>query len=283
MPSGADPRLTFYGVRGSTPCSSDELRRYGGNTSCVVLEADDQAPIVLDMGTGLRQFGADWGHVRPVEATLLVTHMHWDHVQGLPFFNPIHHHNSVVKIYGPPTGSSSLRETFDGMMRPPYFPICCDELPRGVEFIDARRESFVVGHAKIVAGDVPHVGQTNGYRIEVGGMIIAYLPDHQEPVGRPDHVASSVLELCDGADVLIHDAQFTPEEFAIRPQWGHCTPRYALEVAHQAGVDRLVLFHHDPWHDDDTIDTLAGVCREEAHDLGVHDVIAAAEGMVIRP
>ena len=165
----------------------------------------------------------------------------------------------MVKIHGPPTGPLSLRETFDEMMRPPYFPICCDELPSGIEFINTQRESFVVGHAKIVSGEVPHVGQTNGYRIEVGGMIIAYLPDHQEPVGRPDHVASSVLELCDGADVLIHDAQFTPEEFAIRPQWGHCTPRYALEVAHQAGVDRLVLFHHDPWHDDDTIDTLAGV------------------------
>ncbi len=282
MPSGNNLRVTFYGVRGSTPCSSDALRRYGGNTSCVVIENDDQAPIVCDVGTGLRNFGAAWGQVRPVEATMLISHLHWDHVQGLPFFNPIHHHNSAVTLYGPPHGEQSMRESFSGLMRPPYFPICCDQLPRGVRFLDAKSESFVVGDAKITAGNVPHVGDTNGYRIEIDGVVIAYLPDHQEPVGSPTSVAASVLELCDGADVIIHDAQFTAEELKSRPHWGHCTPRYALEVAAQAGVDRLVLFHHDPWHDDDTVDSLAQMCREEAKDLGVRHVIAASEGLVLR-
>ena len=281
MPKDPGPKVSFFGVRGSTPCSSDRLRRYGGNTSCVVVERSGMAPIVLDMGTGLREFGARWGNGNAIEASILVTHLHWDHVQGLPFFGPVHHPNSKVDIYGPPHDGQDMLTSFDGLMQPPYFPICCDQLPEGIGFHTAWDEGMAIGEAKITTRSVPHTGETNGYRIEIGGYVIAYASDHQEPVDDPTKVDAGVLELCDGADLVIHDAQFTRGELAARPDWGHCTPSYALEVAAQAGAKQLCMFHHDPWHDDDMVDELLADCVEEAHDRGVEQVIAAAEGMTI--
>lgn len=281
MSKNKSPRVSFFGVRGSTPCSSDRLRRYGGNTSCVVIERDGDRPIILDMGTGLREFGAKWGNRVAVEASILVTHLHWDHVQGLPFFGPVHHPNSKVDIFGPPHDGQSLCESFTGLMRPPYFPIRCDQLPTGIEFITAWDERLAIGDAKVTTKSVPHTGATNGYRIEIDGYVIVYASDHQEPLHDPGHVDDGVLELCEGADLVIHDAQFTREELHARPDWGHCTPTYAVEVAAQAGAKRLCLFHHDPWHDDDMVDELLEECTEHANDRGVDDVIAAAEGMTL--
>ena len=278
---GGTPSVTFYGVRGSTPCSSDALRRYGGNTSCAVIEADDHPPIILDMGTGLREYGAVHGPKNPIDCVLLVTHLHWDHVQGLPFFGPVHNPQSKVTIYGPPHGDKSLAEAFDGLMKPPYFPICCADLPDGVQFMTMWDEVAAIGDAKVTARSVPHVGATNGYRVEIQGRTIVYISDHQEPLDDQTRVTPEVLELCADADLLIHDAQFTPEELAQRPDWGHCTPRFALEVAAQAGVETLCLFHHDPWHDDGMVDQLLAETREVAAELGVPNVIAAREGMTV--
>ena len=281
MSKNKSPRVSFFGVRGSTPCSSDRLRRYGGNTSCVVIERDGDRPIILDMGTGLREFGAKWGNRVAVEASILVTHLHWDHVQGLPFFGPVHHPNSKVDIFGPPHDGQSLSESFMGLMKPPYFPIRCDQLPTGIEFITAWDERLAIGDAKVTTKSVPHTGATNGYRVEIDVYVIAYASDHQEPLQDPSHVDEGVLEFCEGADLVIHDAQFTRDELHARPDWGHCTPTYAVEVAAQAGAKRLCLFHHDPWHDDDMVDELLAECTEHANDRGVDDVIAAAEGVTL--
>ena len=147
--------MTFFGVRGSTPCSSDLLRRYGGNTSCVVVTSDDAGPIVLDMGTGLREFGTACGTGTPIDATILVSHLHWDHVQGLPFFSPIHHPESTVTIYGPPHDGRSLRDCFDVLMAPPYFPIGCDHLPTGINFVTKWDEVFDVDGATVTTRSVP--------------------------------------------------------------------------------------------------------------------------------
>lgn len=273
--------ISFYGVRGSTPCSSPDLHRYGGNTSCVVLEGEDGDPIVFDLGTGMRPWGATFDGGEPFHGTALLTHLHWDHVQGLPFFAPIHTPGSQLDVYGPCTDEKCLSEAFDTFLNPPFFPVHCSQLAGDVRFHDVVNEDFELGPAKVMCRPVPHVGLTNGYRVEWAGKSVAYMSDHQEPVGKPNEVADTVLELADGVDVLIHDAQFTEAEFAERPHWGHCSIRYALEVAHQAKVKQLVLFHHDPMHDDDMIDQLVIEAKEMATGLDIGSVVAASEGLKI--
>jgi phosphoribosyl 1,2-cyclic phosphodiesterase len=271
--------VTFYGVRGSTPCPTPANQRYGGNTSCVALEVEGRDPIVLDLGTGLRFFGEAIGATRePFRGTALVTHLHWDHVQGLPFFMPINRAGSSLTVYGPPHEGTSIAESFAVFMRPPYFPIRVQELTGHVSFCDAAAGEIEIGDAHVIVRPVPHVGQTNGYRIEWGGASVAFISDHQQPQDRPDHVSDEVLELCDGVDLLIHDAQYTPAEFSQRATWGHCTVDYALEVARQSGARSLALFHHDPAHDDDFVDKLAAAARARAAEIGVPHVFAAAEG-----
>jgi len=170
---------------------------------------------------------------------------------------------------------------FDRFMRPPYFPVQYAELQGDVDFVAVRDADLEVNSAKVKVRPVPHVGPTVGYRVDWAGASVAYVSDHQAPLGL-DTVADAVLELCDGVDLLIHDAQYTPEEFAERPNWGHCTMEYALLVARQSGARRLCLFHHDPSHGDDELDTL----HEQIRALGGHDgpreIIGAYEGLQIR-
>ncbi len=288
--------VRFYGVRGSTPCPCDANKRYGGNTSCVVLQADGADPILLDLGTGLRDFGmevdreADRAHgvegerrelAPPFRGTALVSHLHWDHVQGLPFFGPINRPGAHLDVFGPADGNRSMEAAFASFMNPPYFPICVNDLAGSVSFNDVGDGTMSIGPAVVRTRRVPHVGVTNGYRIEWGGVSVAYISDHQQPVDDPRQVDEAVLELADGVDLLIHDAQFTTEEFAQRSDWGHSTVAYALEVAHQASVVELALFHHDPSHCDDTVDGLLEWARDATDGLDVGRVSAPVEGQTV--
>lgn len=272
-------RLTFYGVRGSTPSHCETNRRYGGNTACVVLDEPGEEPILFDLGTGLRLYGSTCRMDGTFAATALITHLHWDHVQGLPFFPPVHVPGGRLDVYGPAQEAGSVAAAFDGLMRPPYFPVRRAELGGDVRFHDAPAEPFAVGSLKITAGVVPHVGPTAGWRVDGAAGSVAYISDHQAPAAL-DTVAASVLELVDGVDVLIHDAQYTPAEFAAKSDWGHCTTEYALLVARTARARRLVLFHHDPGHSDDVVDRLCAELQATADGTGV-DVLAAYEGLVL--
>jgi phosphoribosyl 1,2-cyclic phosphodiesterase len=276
--------VTFYGVRGSTPCPCRDNQRYGGNTSCVVLEVDGHDPIVFDLGTGLRFYGEALGrNGTPFRGTALVTHLHWDHVQGLPFFMPINRAGASLDIIGPPHEGKSMADSFAMFMRPPYFPIAVDQLVGDVRFRDVEYDDVRIGDARVMVRPVPHVGSTNGYRVDWGGASVAYISDHQEPEGKPGHVDDGVLDLCRDVDLLIHDAQYTPDEFAERTTWGHCTVRYAVEVARQSGARRLALFHHDPAHDDDHVDRILHEAQcLAAADGGPPRVLAASEGLRIR-
>jgi phosphoribosyl 1,2-cyclic phosphodiesterase len=245
----------------------------------VVLETPGAEPIVLDLGTGLRF----WGETQPLDGSFaahaLVTHLHFDHVQGLPFLAPADRPGAQFDIYAPPQEGQTLGDAFHDFIRPPYFPIRWEDLRGTYQFHEVADTDLVIGDAKVMVRSVPHVGLTNGYRVDVGGATVAYVSDHQMPADGTLEVPASVLELADGVDLLIHDAQYTPEEFAERSHWGHCTVEFAVHLARTAKARRLALFHHDPMHGDEVIDRMlqrAQACAGD--DL---EVVAAAEGLTV--
>jgi len=269
--------ITFHGVRGSTPCHGDDIARYGGNTSCVSVTVDGEDPLLFDLGTGLRYFGL--GCTAPFRGTSLVSHLHWDHVQGLPFFTPLQHADTRLTVYAPSEDDGrSAAEVLASTICPPLFPIGLDAFPGRVEVHEPTRH-FRVGGFEIESVAVPHVGEARGYRASYRGASVAYISDHQQPTSGA-RIADGVFELCRGVDLLIHDAQYTPAEFASKSTWGHCTVEYAVWLAGEVGARRLALYHHDPTHDDDMIDRLTAGAAECGRAMGV-EVFAAREGLTV--
>lgn len=274
-------QVTFHGVRGSTPCHGDEIARYGGNTSCVSVVVPGHEPILLDLGTGARYFGVEWPEDRPFRGTCLLSHLHWDHVQGLPFFPPLLRAGSRLDLHAPvPNGGRSLGEVIDGTLCPPLFPVGIADFPGEVTFHEHGDEEFALGEVRVHARLIPHIGNTLGYRLEWGGASVAYLSDHQQPGVDVFSTTDNVRALCGEADLLIHDAQYTRAEFERKSTWGHCTVDYALWLAAECRVRTLALFHHDPLHHDDVIDGIVDAARERLCGTGTR-VIAASEGLTL--
>lgn len=273
--------VTFYGVRGSTPCSGPAVARYGGNTSCVVVRVEGQdEPILCDLGTGLRYFAATLDGQRAFRATALLSHLHWDHIQGLPFFPPVLTPGSELDIIGPVQEGAPLAEALASGLAPPLFPIGLDDMAGSFRFREISSGCFTIGAATVTVFPVTHVGPTNGYRIEAGGASVAYISDFQQPHDGSLTVSGPVVDGCRGVDTLIHDAQYDAEEFARKSDWGHCTVRYSVEVARAVQASRLVLFHHDPAHDDTWVDEAVDRARAAAGDD--FEVLAAKEGLTLR-
>jgi phosphoribosyl 1,2-cyclic phosphodiesterase len=271
--------VVFHGVRGSTPCHGDDIRRYGGNTSCVSIEVVGQDPIIFDLGTGLRYFGQTQPTDGSFRGSCLLSHLHWDHTQGLPFFTPILRPGAHLDVYAPiQEDGRSVEEAVSAFMQPPHFPIALEHLPGTVRFHDIGDDEFGIGSAKVMARLIPHVGNTLGFRVRTGGVDIAYLSDHQQPYDGSYAVADGARALVEGVDVLIHDAQFTPAEFAEKHNWGHCTVDYAIWLALECKVKTLVLFHHDPTRHDDAVDELLRCAQRFVAGRGL-EVLAAYEGM----
>ena len=271
--------VTFHGVRGSTPCNGDEIRRYGGNTSCVSLVANDELPIVFDMGTGLRYFGLTQPQDGSFHGACLLSHLHWDHTQGLPFFTPILRPGSQLDVYAPlQEDGTKVRDAMRNFMQPPHFPIALEHLPGTLRFFDIGDDDFKIGSANVMSRLIPHVGNTLGYRVSLGGVDVAYLSDHQQPYDGSFALSDGSRELAQGVDLLIHDAQYTPEEFELKRTWGHCTVEYAVWVAEECRAKRLALFHHDPVRSDDAVDELARYAKHLGERAGI-EVFAAYEGL----
>ena len=281
---GRPLRVTFFGVRGSCPCSGEQYTRYGGNTACVAVEVGDEPPIVLDLGTGLRPLGhaleERYGLGNPVEVTAFLTHLHWDHIIGLPFCTPLLREGGRMDVYGPPQDGGSLHDIIDRVVKPPFFPVQVKELQGKIEFYEVTDDVVAVGSAKVLVRRVPHVGTTLGFRIETGDLSLAFVSDHQAPDDRAQ-VDPAVLELCDRADLVIHDAQYTEEEYRAKATWGHSTVSYAVHVAAEAGARRLALFHHDPRHTDDDLDAMLAEAQATEDAGRLDGVLAAREGLAI--
>lgn len=252
-------RVTLFGTRGSIPTPGPETTRHGGNTSTVELRGDDASILVLDAGTGIRALGeqlpADTARV-----DVLLTHLHMDHIQGLGFFGPLIDPAIDVHIWGPASRTTSLRERLSRYLSPPLFPIHLASLP-GVTFHNVPGHAFDIGPFTITASLVCHADPTLGYRIQSKERTITYLPDHEPALCRfdgrwPDPAWISGFDLAAGTDLLIHDAQYTDGEYENRIGWGHSTYRHAIEFGALAGAKRIVTFHHDPSHDDATLDRL---------------------------
>lgn len=275
-------QITFHGVRGSTPCHGREIVRYGGNTSCVSLSVPGHDPIVFDLGTGLRYFGLTRLLNEPFVGTCLLSHLHWDHIQGLPFFKPVLREGSDVHIYAPSQdGDVSVEKVFADTIKPPLFPIQFSMLPGIITFHELADDEFLLGDdIEVMSRLIPHVGNTLGFRLTWQGSTVTYMSDHQMPVDGSFAATRGAIDLCRGADLLIHDAQYTPSEFEQKSTWGHCTLEYAVWLAAEAGIRRLALFHHDPAHHDDILDTLVDAAIDCGSKVGV-EVFAAREGMVV--
>jgi phosphoribosyl 1,2-cyclic phosphodiesterase len=257
--------VLFCGVRGSTPAPGADFVRVGGNTSCVALTraGADQPRLVLDAGTGLQRLTVALGE-EPFRGTLLLSHLHWDHLQGLPFFRAGDRPDAEVRMLIPDQqdGEAAV-DVLARAMSPPHFPIRPEGLQGSWAFGAIDVGTHQIEGFTVTAAELPHKGgRTFGYRIEEAGASIVYVPDHGPLAlgpGPDGHgpVHESILGLARGADVLVHDAQFVAAELAVAEAYGHATVDYCFRLAHEAAVDRLVLFHHSPTRVDDDVERLA--------------------------
>lgn len=293
-------RIRFWGTRGSLATPGPTTLRYGGNTSCVEVRTADGTLIVLDCGTGAHRLGQALlaSAAQPVGGHLLITHTHWDHIQGFPFFAPLFIPGSQWDLYAPGGRGHHLEATLAGQMEYTYFPVTLEQLGAAIRFHDLIEGQFSVGRAHIVTHYMNHPALTLGYRLEADGVVIVYAVDH-EPHGRaepgrggpgtPTAGAPTMhredqrhIEFLSGADLVIHDAQYTVDEYPKKIGWGHTPAEWAVDYALAAGAKRLALFHHDPLRDDDALDRLVEICRQRVVSAGGHlDVFPAAEGQVL--
>lgn len=276
--------VKVWGARGSIPTPGPDTMRYGGNTSCVQVTLSDGSVVVLDAGTGIRTMGLALGVVqRPL--TILLTHLHLDHIQGLMFFAPCYHPDSEIVIWGPAAAEAPLLDRIARYISAPLSPVEVRELPCRVSFREAQTSEWQIGPATVHANSVSHRGPTLGYRIEDDGTALAYIPDHEPALGAPLETLEdewiSGLDLARGADLLIHDAQYTDGEYPDHLGWGHSSLSDALAFGARAQAARMLLFHHEPLHDDAMLDALGAQARERWRALG-HDpqrIAMAQEGM----
>jgi phosphoribosyl 1,2-cyclic phosphodiesterase len=264
-------RVRFWGVRGSIPAPGPDTTTVGGNTPCVQVTGQDGTAVILDAGSGIRtlQMG-DLGGAKRLH--ILLTHLHLDHIQGLLFFAPLFDSEAHITVWGPPA-RTPLRRRLARYLSNPLSPIEIGELPAKVSFEDVPADGLRLGELEVRAALVAHRGSTLGYRITNGGRSLCYIPDHEPGLGAalPSAPANwiSGLALARGASALIHDAQYSAQEYADRRGWGHSSLGDTLAFATRAEPERLLMFHHDPAHDDRYLESFAQQATEDGGGLGL--------------
>ena len=266
-------KVKIWGARGSIPSPGPETIRYGGNTSCVQVTLSDGTIVVLDGGTGLRSLGLALTD-EPARVNILLTHLHLDHIQGLMFFAPAFRQNTELAVWGPKAAEASLEDRIGRYISAPLSPVEVRELPCHVSFREAPHSEWQIGPATLRAASVTHRGPTLGYRITEGDKSLCFSPDHEPALGahldtdEPEWISG--FELAHGADLLIHDCQYTDAEYPEHMGWGHSRISDALLFARRVEAGRVLLFHHDPLHTDDFLDALPGTAIDRWTELGGH-------------
>lgn len=272
-------KVTPYGTRGSLATPGPGTARYGGNTACVRVDGRQGTVLVLDAGTGIRTLGRDLpADLRRVD--VLLTHLHLDHILGLGFFKPLYDPGMQVHLWGPASATQSLGARISRYLSPPLFPVALVDLPCKVELHHVPCGRIQIGEFSVESAFVCHPGPTVGYRIEADGVSLAYLPDHEPALGVSHFPQAaewtSGFSLAEGADLLLHDAQYTREEYERHVGWGHSSLHDALTFARLAGVRRLSAFHHDPGRDDHALESTLTAAISDLRPA--FEVSASAEG-----
>ncbi|MBI4499308.1 MAG: MBL fold metallo-hydrolase [Chloroflexi bacterium] len=300
-------RVTFWGTRGSIPTPGPHTVRYGGNTPSAEVRTSAGTLMILDCGSGIRELGRHLlkDGAAPITGAILLSHAHWDHIQGFPFFGPLFLPQNQFTIYGPRPQDRALEAIFAAQMEQPYFPVRLSDLAARLRFHELEEETIAIGEARVRSHYAHHPTVCLAYRIEADGATLVYAtdtepassylhapdrvtPSHGEhdcdsPASRLTHEADrDLVAFVAGADMLIMDAQYSLEEYQTKRGWGHSPLDYVMDVAIAAQVKRVVLFHHDPLHADTVVDSFEAVCRERARkEQPGLEVIAAREGMVL--
>jgi CheY-like chemotaxis protein/phosphoribosyl 1,2-cyclic phosphodiesterase len=301
--------LKFWGTRGSTPTPGRSTLEFGGNTPCAEIRTDDGTLIILDCGTGIRELGIsllkEIEEKGPIVGHILLSHTHWDHTQGLLFFNPIFVQGNRFILYGAPGVDQNLKKVLSSVMDYTYFPITLDKTAEAINFQEVGEGAFNIGDIKIETCFLNHTVLTLGYRLQIGDATIVYATDHEpyspvpwliqrlsrQPDGPPGPTSSADfphlgdrqhIHFLRGADLVIHDAQYTLAEYAAKRNWGHSPAEYATAVAVVAGAKRLALYHHDLLHTDHFLESMEQRCQQWAAAQGSPlDIFVAREGQEI--
>ena len=252
--------LKFHGARGSVPVSQAAFDRYGGATICLTMELAENHYLVMDAGTGIRAFQQELSAGVPLHFSVLLTHYHWDHLLGLPFFRPLFDASNTFDFYGVEREGRSVEEGIAGVFQPPWFPLPLQQVPSTKTYLDlANGNPFTIGDLTVHSVGLNHPQGVTAYRLELGNASVVFATDVER--GDPDS-DEALRKLAHGADVLIHDAQYEPDEYDLHEGWGHSTWRHAVEAAEAAEVDRLILVSHDPDRTDEKVDEIQEAARK---------------------
>ena len=254
--------IRCWGARGSIPVSGKDYLRYGGNTTCLEIRNNRDDILLVDAGSGIREAGNAFLADGRRDFTLLLTHAHWDHIMGFPFFKPLYRHDATINIWGCPFAQDSIREMLARVMFAPYFPIKYDDIHANVTYAEICIETYHLGDLTITPIALSHPNQGTGYKFSEAGKSFVFLTDNELGLQHEGGLSyDNYIEFCRGADLLIHDAEYLDEEYPKRRGWGHSTIEQATKLALDAGVKQLGLFHHNQERIDTEVDNLVALSR----------------------